>query len=68
MNGEKIEGLEVGFKLKGTKIRMIKGVYKGMKGEIIKETDYCGYGVVCKIKLENGKIVEYSHDFWEELS
>ena len=56
------------FNLVGRKVRIIKGKYEGKTGIIEKETGYTeGYGVVCKIKLENGKIVEYSHDFWEEV-
>ncbi len=56
--------LEKNFELKGKKVKFIKGDYEGQTGTILEETGYTGYGVVCKIKLENGKIVEYSHDFW----
>ena len=56
------------FNLVGRKVRIIKGKYEGKMGIIEKETGYTeGYGVVCKIKLENGKTMEYSHDFWEEV-
>lgn len=57
--------LEAPFGLAGKAVKIVKGPHEGMSGEIIKETGYTGYGVVCRISLENGKVVEYSADFWE---
>ena len=54
------------FNLIGKKVKIVKGEFKNKKGTIIEETGYTeGYGVVCKILLEDGKITEYSHDFFE---
>ena len=48
----------------GKKVRIVKGVNKGKEGIIIEETGYTeGYGVICKIKLNDGSIGEYSMDF-----
>ncbi len=58
--------LEKPFGLKGQKIVMLKGEYSGKKGKILQETGYTdAHGVVCKIKLEDGTIGEWSHDFFE---
>jgi len=62
------KGVNMKFGLEGKKCIIVKGDYKGQEGIIIEETGYTeGYGVVCKIRLDNGKTVEYSHDFFEEL-
>jgi len=52
------------FGMVGKKVRVIKGDNKGKEGIIIEETGYTeGYGVICKIKLNDGSIGEYSMDF-----
>jgi hypothetical protein len=61
-------GLEKPFGLKGKKVLMKKGPYKGKGGVILEETGYTdAHGVVAKIQLNNGIIREWSSDFWEEL-
>ena len=60
-----VMSMEKSFHLVGKYVQITKGPYKGLRGVILAETGYTdGYGVVCKIKLENGNIVEYSHDFF----
>ena len=64
----KNEGLEKGFGLQGKKVKIVKGDHAGQTGVIQSETGYTeGYGVVVKIKLDSGEIVEYPADFWEEI-
>jgi len=56
--------LDKKFGMVGKKVRVIKGDNKGKEGIIIDETGYTeGYGVICKVKLNNGSIGEYSMDF-----
>lgn len=57
--------LGVPFGIKGKRIKMIVGDYKGQEGTITEETGYTdGYGVVVKIELDNGKTIEYDHSFF----
>jgi len=64
----KNEGLEKGFGLQGKRVKIIKGDHAGQTGTIQSETGYTEeYGVVVKIKLDSGEIVEYPADFWEEI-
>ena len=61
-----MNGLEKEFGLKGKRVKIVKGEHEGKTGVVLEETGYTeGYGVVCKIKLDDGKEVEYSHDFFE---
>jgi len=56
--------LDKKFGMVGKKVRVIKGDNKGKEGIIIDETGYTeGYGVICKVKLNDGSIGEYSMDF-----
>lgn len=56
------------FELVGRRVKIVKGKYKGETGTIIGETGYTeGYGVVCKIRLDNGHTGEWSADFFEVL-
>jgi len=56
--------LDKKFGMVGKKVRVIKGDNKGKEGIVIDETGYTeGYGVICKVKLNNGSIGEYSMDF-----
>jgi len=48
----------------GKRIRIIKGTHKDEEGTILEVTGYSSYGVVCKIKLDNGVISQWSTDFW----
>ena len=60
--------LTTDFNLTNKKVKFIKGEHKGKIGTIKEITGYTtGYGVVALIELENGKEVEYSADFWEEV-
>lgn len=62
------ENLESDFDLKGKAIEMTKGEHQGKKGTILEETGYTdGHGVVCKIKLEDGFIGEWSAHFWTNI-
>ena len=56
--------LDKKFGMVGKKVMVIKGDNKGKEGIVIEETGYTeGYGVICKVKLNNGSIGEYSMDF-----
>ena len=56
--------LDKKFGMVGKKVMVIKGDNKGKEGIIIDETGYTeGYGVICKVKLNDGSIGEYSMDF-----
>ena len=56
------------FELVGKRVKIVKGKYKGETGTIIEETGYIeGYGVVCKIRLDNDHTGEWSADFFEVL-
>ena len=56
------------FELVGRRVKIVKGKYKGETGTIVEETGYTeGYGVVCKIRLDNGHTGEWSADFFEVL-
>jgi len=55
------------FGLKGRRVIIVKGEHKGKRGIILEEVGYTGgYGLVCKIKLDDGFIGEWSADFWKE--
>ena len=56
------------FGLRGKRVKIIKGEFAGKYGTIVEETGYTeGYGVVCKIQLDDGHIGEWSADFFEIL-
>ncbi len=63
---KKSDGLELNFGLKGERVKIIKGPYKDQQGTILEETGYTD-GVVCKIRLDSGEIVEYSIRYWKEI-
>jgi len=59
--------LEKEFGLKGERVKIIAGDFRGESGIILEETGYCGYGVVCKIELANGQRIELDHSFFIEV-
>ena len=56
--------LEKPFGIVGKRVRIVKGNNKGKEGIVIEETGYTpAYGVICKVKLNDGSIGEYTMDF-----
>ena len=56
------------FGLKGKRVKITKGPHRGKTGKVLEETGYTeGYGVVCKIRLDDGFTGEWTADFFELL-
>jgi len=61
-----LDMLGIPFGLRGKRVRIIKGEYRGCTGTIICETGYLEeYGVVVKVFLDNGYVGEWPFDFIE---
>lgn len=54
---------------KGEDVIFIKGEYKTQQGTFKAITGYTdGYGAVCKIKMDDNRILEFTSDFFEFLN
>ena len=50
------------MKFNGKEVEIIKGDHKGKKGYYLGTDGYTGYGVTCKILLDNEKTVSFIWD------